>query len=237
MPETTTVHNEPREADPFNDAMTDEPRRFFGRVDVDARTVVLIKGQGKVPYDPQVHAGQKTSTAIEFTISPCDPTQKLIQREMLNWTADFKGVCRPSIENLASQIAHFKSLTVGQFNPLKEISGMWVSGEFVPRPDNKPGETWTTLQFDGIYVDEPACRAAAGIEGNGETPGFEPAQPAPTQEHIDAVRASMAAFLPALWAQAGNEYAKFLDLIDANPMLSEHFNSTSPEVAKYAAPF
>lgn len=235
MPGTAANHNEPREIDPFNDAMTDEPRLFYGQLDVNAWTCVLVKGQGKVPYDPEVHQGQKTSTAIEFTVSPCDATQKLIQREMLNWTADFKGVARPSIEALADKIAKIKGLTVGQFNPLKEISGMWVSGEFVPRPDNKPGETWTTVKFLDVYRDEPECRNAAGVEDDGTVPGFEAATPEP--EHTASVRASMAAFLPALWVQAGKEYPKFLDMIENNPMLSQHFNSTSPEVSKYEAPF
>lgn len=141
MPGTAANHNEPRDVDPYAAAMTDEPRRFFGLLDVNAWTCVLEAGVGKVPYDPQQHQGRRTSTAIEFSIAPVDPTIKLIARNSLNWSPDFKGVIRPSIENLASQIATFKGLKVGEFNPLKEISGMWVSGEFVPRPDNKPGET------------------------------------------------------------------------------------------------
>ena len=232
MPGTAAAHNEPRNA--FDDAMTDEPSLFHGQLDVAARTVVLVKGQGKVDYDPQVHNGKNTSTAIEFTISPIDATRKLITRETLNWVREFKGIIRPSIESLAEKIAKIKGLVVGEFNPLKEISELWVSGEFVPRPDNKPGETWTTIKFTDVYPDEPACRNAAGVD-DGVVPGFEPAQPEPG--HNDAMRAAMAQFLPAIWAQSGNEYAKFLTLITEHAMLSQHFNSTSPEVVKYQAPF
>jgi len=234
MPGTAAAHNEPREIDPFKDAMTDEPRLFHGQLDVNAWTCVLVKGQGKVPYDPQAHQGQRTSTAIEFTVSPVDATQKLIQREMLNWTADFKGVCRPSVEALAEKIAKIKSLTVGQFNPLKEINEMWVKGEFVPRPDNKEGETWTTLKFLDVYPDEPACKNAAGVEDDGVTPGFETPAQSPA---VDPDRAAMAAFLPGLWEASGHEYAKFLESIASNPMTAKHFNETSPEVKKFEAPF
>lgn len=239
MPGTAAAHNEPREVDPFDDAMTDEPRLFYGQVDVNPWTCVLIKGQGKVPYDPAQHNGMRTSTCVEFSISPIDPTHKLIQRDPLNWTAPFKGIIRPSIEALAEKIASFKSLTVGQFNPLKEINEMWVSGEFVPRPDNKEGETWTTLKFLDVYPTEAACRTAAGIEGDGTTPGFDNTQePEPQSPPMqDKIRAQMAGFLPTMFAQSGNDYAKFLDLIAGMPALAQHFDATSPEVEKYKAPF
>ena len=176
MPGTVTAHNEPREIDPLDDAMTDEPSRFYGQLDVFAFTCVLIKGEGKVAYDPAQHNGLRTSTAIEFTVTPCDATKKMIQRDMLNWTSDFKGIARPSIEALAEQIAGIKGLTVGQFNPLREIDAMWVGGEFVPRPDNKEGETWTTLKFDAVYADAAACAEAAGVELGGELPIDPPGQ-------------------------------------------------------------
>ena len=236
MPGTAAAHNEPREVDPFDDAMTDEPRLFYGQVDVNAWTCVLEKGPGKIPYDPQLHDGRRTSTAIDFNVSPVDPTHKLIQRSMLNWTPDFRGIVRPSIETLAEKIAIIKDLTVGQFNPLKEISGMWISGEFVARPDNKEGETWTTLKFTDVYPTETACRAAAGFEGDGSTPGFDDAIPVQKLQG-DSMRAQMAKFLPALFAQADKNYIGFLDLIEANQILAQYFDANSPEVLAFKAPF
>ena len=206
------------EYDPFDDAMTDAPNTFAGRCSISAWTCVLIKGQGKVPYDPQQHQGMKTSTAIEITIEPLDPTRQLIQRDMLNWTADFKSVVRPSVEALAARIAEIVNLPLEQVNPLRGLNGLWVSGEFVPRPDNKAGETWTTLKFLAVYGSEDECRAA--VEG--------PATPAaPT---ADPQRAALAAFLPALWNQAGKNPDMFHKLIAGNPILSPFFNETSLEV-------
>lgn len=204
--------------DPFDAAMNDEAQTFAGRVSIAAWTCVLLKGQGKVPYDPQQHQGMRTSTAIEITIEPLDPTRPLIQRDMLNWTADFKSVVRPAIEALAPRIAELVNLPLEQVNPLKGLNGLWVSGEFVPRPDNKAGETWTTLKFLAVYGSEAECRAA--IEG--------PATPvAPT---ADPQRAALAAFLPALWAQAGKNPDAFHKLIAGNPILAPHFNEQSIEV-------
>lgn len=206
------------EYDPFDDAMTDAPNTFAGRCSISAWTCVLIKGQGKVPYDPQQHQGMKTSTAIEITIEPLDPTRQLIQRDMLNWTADFKSVVRPSVEALAARIAEIVSLPQEQVNPLRGLNGLWVSGEFVPRPDNKAGETWTTLKFLAVYANEDECRAA--VEGPSA-----PAAPA-----ADPQRAALAAFLPAMWTQAGHDPAAFHKLIAGNPILSPFFNEQSIEV-------
>lgn len=204
--------------DPFDAAMTDEAQTFAGRVSIAAWTCVLIKGQGKVPFDPQQHQGMKTSTAIEITIEPLDPTRQLIQRDMLNWTPDFKGVVRPSIEALAPRIAEITNLPLEQVNPLRALNGLWVSGEFVPRPDNKAGETWTTLRFLAVYANEDECRAAA------ETP-----KPAAASTG-DPERAALAAFLPALWTQAGKDPAMFHKLIAGNPILAPIFNDQSVEV-------
>jgi len=205
------------EYDPFQDAMTDEPQLFAGRASVSAWQCVLVKGQGKVPFDPTQHAGQKTSVCIEITIEPLDPTRKLIQRDMLNWTADFRQVVRPSVEALGEKIATLVGQPLEQINPLKALNDLWVQGEFVPRPDNKPGDTWTTLRFLAVYGSEDELRAAVN-----------PAEPVPVT--ADPQRAALAAFLPALWTAAGKDAEKFHAAIASNPLLAPYFNPDSVEV-------
>jgi len=206
--------------DAYDDAMTDGPSYFAGQVMVDAYTCVLITGQGKVPYDPQAHQGMRTSTAIAFNIAPLDPTRKMITRDMVNWSTEFKGIVRPSIEGLADQIAEAKGLTVGEFNPLREINEMFVTGEFVQKPDNKPGQTYTTLAFKDVFTNGAACAAAYA-----ELTGVEPEEIEDPQE-----RESMAAFLPVMWEAANHDEVKFEEAIKANPLVSKHFNMGSPEV-------
>jgi len=212
------------ENDPFDKAMTDEPSYFAGKISTDAWVCVLEKGVGKVPFDPQIHQGLRTSTVIEFTIEPLDPTRQLIQRDCLNWTPDFKSVIRPSLELIAEKIGQIRNVQPGQFNPLREINGLYVTGEFVPRPDNKPGDTWTTLKIMDVFETEAECQAS-----HDELLDLEPAPVAAVQD-ADPQRAAMAAFLPALWKQAGESTAEFLLLIQQNPMLADKFDANSPEV-------
>jgi len=212
----------PHVVDPFDAALTDEPQKFAGKLTTYAYTCVLVKGTGKVPFDPEQHKGQRTSVAIDLTVESLNPTHNLIQREMLNWTADFKKIVRPSIEALVPRIAAIRGHEIGQFNPLKEISDLWVIGEFVERPDNAPDETWTTLRFQMVFGSEDECRAAYAELTEEETP---------TPAAVDnGQRAVMAQFLPNLWQQAGEDAAELLALIQANPMLAEHVDESSLEV-------
>jgi hypothetical protein len=213
--------------DAIDEAMTHQPSRFFGCLTVDAYKCVLIKGQGKVPFDPTQHANLRTSVAINFTVAPLDPTRKLITREVLNWVREFRLVIRPSIEMLAETIAQIKGLPADEFNPLREVSGMWVGGEFVPRPDNKPDEDWTTLKFTAVYPDRAACELASIAVF-----GSAPATPSPTPSPIatDPERTALAAFLPMMWEQSNHDLVKMAQMIADNPMLADKFDIDSPEV-------
>jgi len=216
--------------DPYADAMADTPSRFAGRVKIEAYTCVLMKGKGKIPFDPQIHQGERTSTAIDITVEPLDATRKLAQRSSLNWTADFRRVIRPSIEELAVKIAGIrgKDTSASDFNPLRELSGLWVSGEYVERPDNKPGDTWTTFKFTDVYSSEQECRLAVGLADE---------QDFATQGKADEERAALAAFLPGLWIQAEQDQDKFEKLLEGHPLLAKHFDMDSPEVAAITVPF
>jgi len=215
------------DADPYDAAMTDEPGTFAGKLSVDAWTCVLEKGVGKVPYDPEEHKGRRTSTAIEMTVEPLDPTRNLIQRDTLNWTAEFRKVVRPSIEKLIPQIAEIRGAKEGQFNPLKQIDGLFVIGQYIERPENEPDETWTTLAFTHVFATESECKAAYEEMEDIEID----AAPAPEPDNgADPQRAQMAKFLPALWTQADEDAEEFAELIKANPMLADHFDRNSEEV-------
>ena len=239
-PDNPNEHAE-RQEDLWEDAMSDEPGRFFGTLTVNVWKCVLEKGAGKVPYDPAQHQGRRTSVAIELTIAPVDPAWKLITRQTLNWVSEFKGVIRPSVEALAPRIAEITGQQVGQFNPLKTLNGMWVGGQFVPRPDNKPGETWTTLQFTDVYASHEECEAAANAWAEEQGWGGDGASEA-AGDGQDAQRRALQAFLPAMWSQAGGgdgpmtsqgfkeAKAKFVELLEANTMVYAHFPPDAPEV-------
>lgn len=252
MPGTQAAHNEPREYDPWDDAVTEDPSYFWGQVSIECYYDIGIEVAPKdwqfSTYDPRTHGSEDEvitakdkflSPQVEFTIIPLDPTRKIISRKMsakYYKRPAFQQVVYPSILTLEEKIASIKNLTVGQFRVHQELSEMWVQGEFVPEPNN---EGWTTLKFLDVYPTEAACRTAAGLEGDGTTPGFDNTQePEPQSPPMqDKIRAQMAGFLPTMFAQSGNDYAKFLDLIAGMPALAQHFDATSPEVEKYKAPF
>jgi len=203
----------------WKDAWEREPQKFFGKLSVDPYYVALIKGQGKVVYDPVTHASLRKHTLINFTVTPLDPTAKLIGRECLNWTAEYTQAIRPSIEVLRDQIAAIRGQATAAVNPLQAANGLFVAGEFVPRPDNKPGETWTTLRFTAVFADEAACQAAA----TASAPPPAPAVP------DSAARQSLAMFLPALWEQAGRNAQTLAGLLATHAVLF-CFTMSDPEV-------
>lgn len=224
--------------DPFDDAMTDEPSVWFGRVDVEAFVGFFQTGVGATPYDENVHGpDQKHYLIIHFEFIPLDVTHKTFSRHLGKWTEEFKTVLRPSLLALTDQIASIKGLVPGQFNPMRAVSGMYAKCLRVRNPDNEEGETWTTMKFEEIYHDGIACadawEAHSGKELGGSPvadmaflPGPTPAANMP----VDPARASMAAFLSALWAQSGQDMIKMQGLLDANPMIGAHFTVESPEV-------
>ena len=233
--------------DPFDDAMTNEPDFFYGSVSVEAWQGFFEKGVGAVPYDEHAHGpDRKHYLIIHFEFVPVDPTRKIFSVNTVKWAAEFNKVLRPSLEVVSDQLAGIKGLIVGQFNPLRAVSGMYVRCERVPRPDNKENETWTTMKFQKVYPNEAACVAAweadsgkelggspaAGLPFMPEDPGADLPYHADEVGATDPVRASMAAFLPALWAQAAGDTIKMAGLLSDNPMIGQHFTVESPEVAE-----
>ena len=231
-------------ADPMDDAMSTEPEVVAGKITTAAWTCVLVSGQGRVPYDPVAHRGKRRSTAIDITIEPLDPTAGLIQRNMLNWTSEFKSVLRPSLEAVVPTIAKIRGMQVGQFNPLREVSGLYVMAAMVPRPDNEENESWTTLKIVGVFDSEDACAEAyetatgeAAVSGAG-------AQAAPAAPPVgaqtagnEAQRAQMAVFLRTIFEQVGHNEPAFYRAIKDNPMLAAHFGRSSPEVVALVEEF
>lgn len=213
--------------DVYDEAMTEQASTFHGQITIEAFKVALKKGEKRQVYDPNVHKndGWIQATAVSLHIAPLDPVRKFIDRETITFGAEWSKVIRPSIEALAAKIATIRGKKPDEINPLRELNNLWVAGEFVPRPDNKNGETWTTLKFTDVFATEAECaaHAAAAKTANGNV------EPQPVTQQVDPQRAALAAFLPALWAQAGKDAKAFEALLKANPVLVA-FTMDSPEV-------
>ena len=249
---TFNPDNPTEEYDAFDDAMTDEPSRFFGQVSIEAYQAIMAqdasgKWQRPEPYIPDLHGDEGEvnkaddkffTTQVDISLTPVDPTRKIWTRTVgakNRKNPEFQRAIRPSIEALAAQIAAIKNLQPGQFNPLKELSGMWVEGEFVPRPSNKPGETWTTLKFTCVFASQEECAAAADEAYNREADDEPTAE---VQDEEARKRAVMVDFLPGVWkgakreakAKGADAAAEMAAALADNDLLKDHFTVDSPEV-------
>jgi hypothetical protein len=229
--------------------MRDEPSGFFGRVSVKASHVVLQKGSRPIPYDPTLHADRRRSTFVEFQITPIDPTRGLITRDTVHFAREFREVIRPSIEALVPQMCAItgQSEDDPNFMPLKALDELWVSGQYVPRPENDEGETWTTLHFDAVYPDKAACEVAyrEWLENRPEQtvapPPPQAEQPAP--ETSEQERQTLKPLLAMMWtqAQAGGgtedeQRERYFTSVEESPPLKPYFNRDSPEVLEVLLP-
>jgi hypothetical protein len=229
----------PHVVDEFDQAMAPQISTFHGQVNSQAFKIAWQKDSFKAHqvYDPAVHTGDswKTGVMISLVITPLDPARKLITRDIMNFSREFSGVIRPSLEVLSTKIAAIRKLDAKACNPLREVNGLWVAGEFVRRLDNKPDENWTTIKFLDVFATEVECAAHAAAAQNAE-PQAAPAAPPTGATADDAQRKTLAVFLPTLWNQAHRNTAEFAALLAANPMLAGLFTLDSPEVKEVCVP-
>ena len=139
---------------------------LWGQVLINAWACALVKGVGKVPYDPQEH-GDNLWTAIDILINAL-PEMKIIndnilKRSVLASGKDWRTIIKPSIEALG-------------FTDVRQIIHKWVKVETVNtgRKYFKDGieKNETTFKFIQVFENEAACRAdylANNENGNDDT--------------------------------------------------------------------
>ncbi len=132
---------------------------MFGQVEFDIWPCVLVKGQGKVLFDPAVHdvSQRRISVGITLTLLPDrNGVSRTIERKMIAESAEWARIVLPSINAL------------GLGRP-RELNGKWVKATLVPtgRKYTTHGETGaeitrdaTTFKFLAFYDSEAECKAA-----------------------------------------------------------------------------
>jgi len=245
--------------DPFNEADTAQAapstRHYFGSMLVDAWPAVLVKGQGKVPYNPQVHTEDQRITAIQLVLTPLPHAgvpQYQVQRDLIVQSNDWTKIVRPSLEKLGIK--------------LQQLHGRWVHAETVEtgsyiKKTTGEEKTKTMLRFLEVFDSQAACQTACDAFFSGRRSGQTTQQapvaqaPAPTPQAPSSAPANGTGrdftsdarkadpnygtalkFLPALWknAVAGGPadtvLERFLTGIRSNGLTSRFFDATSPEV-------
>jgi hypothetical protein len=153
--------------DPFDSASDPVLPTYdlFGKAEISAWACALVKGQGKMPFDPAVH--EKRFTAIDIFIQPLAEIDVKYPKSLEDHPI------AESKEWAQITLASIKALGI---NNVREVNGMWARVTKVPNGKhyvNKDGDKRdeTTFKFVEFYADEDACRAAylaaGGQPGNG----------------------------------------------------------------------
>lgn len=220
---------------------------WYGQINLNAWFCTLVKGQGKIPWDPNLVdpvTGQpaRRYTCIDLSLAPItDQPINNIERSMLAEFGEWVDITLPSAKE------------IGLTN-LQALNGAWVCCEMAPTGrtyTNSAGETKnaTTFKFLRLFENETACRAAhqAARGGNGatETPGVQSQTPAPTTGNSNGSRERETAqkflkpYVENAWRQSGQDLDKarqaLAQMIAGQPLLAKYFTVDSPEALELLA--
>jgi hypothetical protein len=211
-----TISNDPLEV---AGAATLAPRNIYGQMTVSSGFVILVKGQGKVTFDPTSHKISDRRTAIKLELIPLPEHefQYSVTRDMLAESTEWVKITLDSL----------KALNVEP----RALNDRWCSVTLATTGrtyTNKKGETQeaTTFKFLHFYPDEAACRKAYEDENGAAVAQEAQAQPAQS----NPARETAAKFLQAVWKTCDGDLGKLQAKIEGMPALSQHFQIDSPEV-------
>lgn len=220
-----------KEFDPFESASAPAVQTYdlFGKVEINAWACALVKGQGKVPFDPQTH--DKRFTAIDVFIQNLPEIDikypKSLERHWIAESKEWANITLKSIKDCG-------------FDNVREINGKWARVTMVPngkKYTNSNGEPKeeTTFKFLAFYADEDECRAMYLANGGQPSNGHNVATSAPVSNE-DKEKETQKAFLKVVVANAARgqndieEVKKILaPAIAAYPSVAKYFTVDSPE--------
>jgi hypothetical protein len=154
--------------DPWAAARDAKPRPpvYWGNLQADAYFVVLEKGIGRLPFDPNSHPMERRVTAVDLSLL-CIAEQNVqnpIERNAIAEFAEWTKIVQPSIQALGLEPS--------------ELHERFVKVKMVPtgrKYKNDAGETKdaTTFKFLKVFADENEC-IADYLSGAEEEPESEP---------------------------------------------------------------
>jgi hypothetical protein len=207
------------------------PATFYGQITIDTWPCVLVKGQGKVPFDPGQHRAEDRRTAIDITITPLAESraQFVIQRSIIAQSPEWYRHIWPSLKAL------------GLNNP-KQAVDRWCKLEQVPtgrKYRNRQGEEREarTIKFLALYDSEDACRAAYLAE-RGRQPGDDDDIPDVDDAPVvsdDRERQTARQFLETLAKQHHGDLTAIHAAVANIPLITAHYPIGSEELAQVVA--
>jgi len=198
-----------------------KPAEYYGQVSVDVWFCALVKGTGKVPFDPKAHKIEERRTAIDIVLTPLDSGASFTpERHIIAESREWAGITWASLKALGLQ-------------SLRDLNGKFAKVTFVPTgrkylgADGEMHES-TAFKFLALYDTREQCEAARGKNNGANVPDTEPA--AATSERDVAWQ-----FVQALAKAARGNRELLAKQIAAYPVVNKHFTVDSPEVAQLLA--
>jgi len=194
------------------------PRPYFGQVMVSSRFVVLVKGTGKVDFDPTANkiSDRRTEIKVELLPLPEHEARFPLNRDMLAESNEWIKITLASLRDLGVEP--------------RNLNDRWCSVILAPtgrsyQDKNGNQKEASTFKFLAFYADEDACRKAYEDEnGKADEAGAQP------QAQSNPARETAAKFLAAVWKQCNGDLGLLEQKINTMPVLKQHFVIDSPEV-------
>lgn len=198
---------------------------IWGRAFVAVWKAALVKGEGKVPFDPTAH--KSMVYAIDLSIFPImEQNAKLVERSLIQNSKEWEMI-QKSIKDLGAAPS--------------EINQKYVRIAFEPTGEtynNANGETKnkTFIKFLKVFKNEQECIADYGAVNMGDVaPATDDnaGVPAAGQKEFESAKKLLEASIrSALKSVSEPEEVKALVLVKvkASPVMARFFNEDSPEL-------
>lgn len=216
----TTYTNDPFEA---ADNPQIKPAEYFGKLEVDAWFCALVKGQGKVPFDPALHPADQRRTAVDLHVItlPAHGLNYPMTRGVIAESPEWTKTVWPSLHDAGVQ----------SLRDLKDTP-RWccVTTVSTGRTYQSNGVTKeaTTFRFIALYASEAECQAAYNAQRGGDwlddTPAAQPAN-----GNGDRERETALAFAKIL-AKQSRSVVELGQRLTEYPLVAKHFTIDSPEI-------
>lgn len=213
--------------DPYAAADAAQPmaRAYYGQLQLDIWFCALVKGQGKVPYDPQIH--KQRATAVNISLLPIaeQNVNFELRREIIAESHEWAGITWASLKALG-------------LTSTRDANNRWVKLIQVPsgrKYRNSSGEEKesTAFKFVALYADESACRSAYLSEtGKADEDEAGPAQaPLAAEEPNQKLKVAVP-FIEAFAKQHNYDLEKTKTACRPQPMIANAVDIDSPEFAQ-----
>lgn len=230
--------------DPFDAATEAGDRKpvYYGRMDVSATFIAMIKGQAPQAFNEHTHSPDTRRTQVHLILNPIDAMNltQLLERKLIAEFGAWPKIVWPSLRDLG-------------LKNVRDLAGKWAKVEIVKTGrtyTSQRGETQeeTTFKFLALYDTAADATAAYLADGGKNTAPADdesaidmshgagaPATNIGTNGTGTAERDTALQFLKVLVKQAGGDKGKLAASIAQMPMISKYFTADSPEVMQCMA--